>query len=215
MKKVLMFVLLLLLVLGGCGNQGVNSNEKVESNEEKESKYGEDLDLIVNQILENSSKAEEVVNTYAFIWNNSINSYVTLDDVKTKLGIEENKVREYFEMSGYGGSSNILIDDFNKNLASLSKYYSDTGKIQELESASEAIKANLKELNNPPETYKNAYNEVLEFYTLANEYIQLATNPAGSLITYNQSRNQLSTEVIGKFERIQIIMPEANTQEDN
>lgn len=48
----------------------------------------------------------------------------------------------------------------------------------------------MKELQNPPEEHKEAYDALKEFYAAYTELVGCATNPTGSLTSYTSSYNE-------------------------
>lgn len=48
----------------------------------------------------------------------------------------------------------------------------------------------MKELQNPPEEHKEAYDALKEFYAAYTELVGCATNPTGNLTSYTSSYNE-------------------------
>src|SRR5699024_505055 len=90
-KRVLIFMALLILVLVGC------------SNSEKVAEYRSDLDDTVGDILDNGAMAEELLNQYATVWSYSIESrgVITVEDMANATGLSDRTVFEYFTDSDY------------------------------------------------------------------------------------------------------------------
>ncbi|ART74853.1 hypothetical protein B4U37_01770 [Sutcliffiella horikoshii] len=209
MKKVWWILLLLLsLALVGCNNVTSDGEDidQIESHEEASIQYKQDIDSVVSDLLKTVASAENMIQNYAHVWNAGISkdTYMTIEHAQNLLSIDESTARKYFATSGY---TNFIDSDFQKLIQELKFYYTDTGKIPELQSNMESIQANLQNLNDPPVEYEPIFAEVLELYRIGNEYTQFAINPTGSLITYNQSTNQLSTDFISQHNRVAILKP--------
>jgi len=198
-KKILIAMALSLFILAGC------------SNSEKVAEYRSDLQTVTDEMLNNASAAEELLNQYATVWSYSIESRggITVEDMAKETGLSDRIVFEHFTDSDYEvvHLGERITGGWQGNIQSLKNYYSASGKLDEIEELSSEIKSSIKDLNNPPEGYEKAYDEVLELYTLAGEYTQMAINPSGSLVTFNQDRGQLSTDIVSKVKEIEVIMP--------
>lgn len=195
MKKVLITLFVCALFLTGC-----NSSNKSE--------YGNDLKNVAVEILENSAKAEELLNGYSKIWRFSIESgsAISVSDVALEIGLDEDDIRKYFELNNAGN----VPGDFSINVGSMQQYYRATGRLDEIEEASDDIKSKVSKLNNPPSEYEKAFDEVLDMHIYSEEYIGMAIEPNGSLQTFNESRNQLSSEILGSYKRIEALIPNNN-----
>ncbi|GGC87907.1 hypothetical protein GCM10007216_18320 [Thalassobacillus devorans] len=200
MKKVFISLIpLFFLFLVGCAS--ASGTEKEEIN------YGEELENVVTDIVSNGAKAEDMINAYAIMWDGAISQDLSEDDAAEVLGVSVLTVRDHFEVSSdnYGGFS--IDGDFNSVLASLKAYYSTNGSIEEIEAESDRIGEKLKELNTPSEEYEKVYDEVVQLYTLSEEFYELAISPSGSLVTYNEKIGQLSSDIVSKVKSIEVIMP--------
>lgn len=198
-KLYLLFITLLFtVVLVACGN-----------NEEEKLQYGSDLLDVTEKILENASNVEELLDQYANVWRYSIETTggIKVEDLVQRTGLEETTVVEYFVEPNFTGSYDTIYAGWESIVRSMHYYYSDTGKLDDLNDLSEEIQSEIQALNNPPEEFKQVYDEVIELYTLGEEYIQMAINPSGSLVSFNEDRNRLSTDIVSQVNRIEAIMP--------
>ena len=194
MKKLLYAFLLFfsLIVLTGC-------------NDETTAEYRTDLQSVADDLLANAAEAEDVLNQYAHIWKFSIESgtAIGVKDMANEIGLDEEVIREHFQLNSIGN----VPGDFSINVNSLKGYFQSIGILDEIEQTSEDIKKKINELNNPPKGYEEVYDEVLDMYILVEEYTELALNPTGSLQSFNDTRGQLSNEILSKYKRIEVIMP--------
>ncbi|WP_405103154.1 lipoprotein [Oceanobacillus sp. FSL H7-0719] len=194
MKRTFLFLIILIssLTLVGCGNKAAEE-------------YKTNIQEVADDILENSSKAESLLNQYASIWSYSIKSKgaIPIEDMVAQTGLDEGTVMEHFVIS-YG---DFITDDFSTNIYSMVSYYTETGELEEIEEKSKKIKSKINELNNPPSDYEKVYDEILDMYTYSEEYIGLALNPSGTLQDFNDSRNQLSNDILSKYKRVEAILP--------
>ncbi|MBD8006418.1 hypothetical protein [Bacillus norwichensis] len=196
----LKFLAIFILFWGliGCSNKASGKSE-----------YRADLQSVVDDIMDNAANAENMVSTYADLWSFSINKsgQMKIQDIADKLNLSKSEVIDYFEILEF---TDVVIGGYSGNIRSLNKYYTETGKIEELEDASNEIQNKIKKLNNPPEEYVKVYDKVVELYTLAEELKEMAISPNGSLVTFNQQRGQLSNDIVSKYKEIEVILPNEN-----
>lgn len=181
-----------LLVLVGCSDK-------------KSSEYRASLKNVADEITANASEVEVILDKYSTVWSYSIKnrSPVGIDSMAQAVNLDRSMIEKYFEIN----PANNVSNDFSSNIHSLLAYYEGEGKISSIKEASESIKNKIIELNNPPTEYEKAYNEVLDMYSLSEEYTEMALNPTGTMQTFNENKNRLSGEIIGKHKRIEVVMP--------
>lgn len=200
LKKLIFFLILMVssLTLAGCGD---NSAE-----------YKSDLQDVGDEMLKNSAAVEGVLEQYSAVWRFSIESgsAIGVGEMMIQTGFDEETVREYFELNSAGN----VPGDFSTNINSMNLYFEDTGKLDEIKSASDNIENKVSELNNPPSDYEKAYDEILDMYTYSEEYIEMALNPTGSLQSFNEERNRLSSDILSQHKRIEAVMPSEIKKED-
>lgn len=191
MKKAF-FILLFSVVLAGC-----NSGAAAE--------YGSDIQSVADQMLDNAAEAEEILNQYAVVWEHTIKSggAIPVEEMTALTGFDQDLIMEHFEINAAGN----IPDDFSININSLNAYYNDSGDLESIEETSEDIKNKINELNGPPEEFAKAYDELLDMYTYTAEYIEMALSPDGSLQSFNEKVNQLSSDIASKYKRIEAVMP--------
>ncbi|MFA1820599.1 hypothetical protein ACDX78_10510 [Virgibacillus oceani] len=193
MKRIL-FVLLLAGLLIGCNSQA-----------EQIAEYKEELQNVADEMLVNAAAAEDILSQYDIVWNHTIKSggAIPVEEMANVTGLEESVVRGYFQVNNIDN----IPDDFSNNIHSLNAYYDASGDLGEIEEAAEQISNKINELNDPPDGYENVYDEVLDMYLYTDEYVEIAFNPDGSLQSFNEKVNQLSSEITSKYKRIEAIMP--------
>lgn len=192
MKKVLFALLLVFFVLSACGN--------------KKEEYKNNLQSSVDKMIETSIEAEGLIDNYAKVWNYTIKSKgaIPVASMAFTAGISEDDVKEHFPLN----RANNIDKDFSTNINSLKSYYEDDGVIGELEKSLGEIKELISELKNPPEEFKEVYNETLDLYNLSDEFIRMAINPSGSLQDYNSDSKRLTSDLLNKKKRIDVVMPD-------
>lgn len=192
MKKLLFVFLLIAFVLYGCGS--ANATE-----------YRENVQDVSKQIIDNSNDIETLLGYYSVIWNFSIENSnpIPVEFMANFTGIDEATVREHFEINAAGNVTN----DFSSNVNSLKSYYQSIGDIGQIEGVSDEIQNKVSELNDPPSEYEKVYEELLNLYDLSEEYKEMLINPTGSLQSFNEETNRLSSEITSKYKRIEVIMP--------
>lgn len=194
MKKILttLLFLVILMVLAGCGGK-------------KTTEYRTNLLNVNDKMFENASVAEDILNQYSKVWKYSIESRspVSVENMSIETGLERDVIEKYFEINNAGNVPN----DFSSNIHSLNSYYESIGELPKIREVSTDVKNKITELNSPPDGYKEVYNEVLNLFDLTEEYIGMALDPSGSLQSFNDSRNQLTKDIISTNKRIGVIMP--------
>ena len=66
----------------------------------------------------------------------------------------------------------------------------------------------MKELKDPPEQYKDAYDDLRAFYASYIELTNLAINPTGSLKDFKSRFNDADTKTINGYERMKLYFEE-------
>ncbi|MBU8598500.1 hypothetical protein KM908_20520 [Alkalihalobacillus clausii] len=191
MEKVLLPMSLFIFILVGCNSQGAQ--------------YGEDLQTVADEMLDNATKTEAILEQYAVVWDHSIKSKgaIPVAEMTALTGFEQSDVEEYFEINTAGN----IPEDFSTNIHSLNAYYEDSGELEGIRNAADSIKSKMAELNDPPDEFEKAYDEVLNMYNYTEEYIEMALDPSGSLQSFNENKNQLASDIISVYKRIEVIMP--------
>ncbi|MBP1904443.1 hypothetical protein J2Z32_001060 [Paenibacillus turicensis] len=179
-KKTILFSLLSIVVLiGAIGGGYWYFSDKQEK---AINKYREDLAVAVTQMMSFSLISEEICNQYSDVWNRAIKEDWIIVNNKSALNFNEaiSYKREEFE------EKNII--------ALIKKNTEETDKL-------------MQGLNKPSPEYQNAYDKLVELYGLYTQYADLADFPKGSLLEFNKTRNQLSSEIGKLYKQFKILVP--------
>lgn len=129
--------------------------------------YAENLELATYTMLSGAADAETCCNLIQQVWNNAI------------WEKEDNATDKYTKPDG------TFVTDFNEaldNLFSDPDFYTQIDDIMENQ---ETVRSIIKELKNPPEEYKSAYESLSECYDAYLTFTNMAMNPSGSLNSFS------------------------------
>ena len=118
--------------------------------------------------------------------------------VKAAVKEKNDKTDKYTRPDGY------FVSDFNEALGNLFADSTFSSKISDIEDNQDAVNMLMKELKNPPDEYKEAYDAISDLY---NAYISLtncATDPSGSLQTYSSTFNDADTNMLNAYKAMQL-----------
>ncbi|MCR6116613.1 hypothetical protein HXA31_19995 [Salipaludibacillus agaradhaerens] len=193
MKKILFVSLLLisLFTLIGCNSQAAE--------------YKSDIQSVADKMLDNASEAEIILDKYSSVWDYSIKSSaaIPVEEMVQVTGFDPSDIENHFVINAAGN----IPDDFSTNIYSVNSYYEESGALGEIENEANEIKEKVNELNNPPKDFEKVYDELLDMFTYTEEYIEMALDPSGSLQSFNEEKNQLSSDIASKHKRIEAVMP--------
>lgn len=127
------------------------------------------------------------------MWNNSI--FEENDSETDKYTV---KSRSSTWM-GY----NYDFYDFNTALSNLFSDDDFSSKIDEIAENQETVSAMMKELQNPPEEWENAYNDLQDFYDAYLSLTNMAINPTGSLQTFSSGFREADAETVNCYNKMQ------------
>lgn len=156
------------------------------SKEAKLSQYNESMNAVLQTTYEGAVKAENVGNLVKNVWSNAI--YRKHDERTDK----------------YTMQNGVFVDDFNdalNNLLSDDDLRSMVLEIRENQSKATDL---MKELNDPPKKYQEAYSMLRDYY---DNYIKLTNaviNPTGSLNSFSEDFNQYSADTLNQFDKMQL-----------
>lgn len=189
--KVIIGILVALLLVGGATIFGVNQYQKKKAAEEYEQRvesYAANLELATYSMLTGASEAETCGNLIKQVWYNSI--YEKRDDTTDK----------YTRPKGY------FVSDFNDALGNLFSDTSFQSKIGSIEDNQKTVNSLMKELKNPPEEYKDAYEAISELYDAYISLTNLATDPSGSLQTFSTNFNNADSETLNCYNAMKLYL---------
>lgn len=144
--------------------------------------YNENMKLAASVMLSGAADAEKAGGLVHDVWYNAIWDKFDSDTYKYTLGAY----------------------DFND---ALNKLFSDSdfkAQIEQIKSNQRLVLTTMKELNNPPSKYENAYMDLKELYNVYLEFTSLVVDPTGSLTSYTEDFNRLDTDFAKRFEAIQL-----------
>ena len=183
-----MFVIALFLVGNNIHQKNLAAKAEAEAAQLRE-KYSADLETATYTMLLGAIEAEDAGNLIKSVWYNAI--YEEYD-------AETNK---YTRPNGY-------YVDFNDALSNLFSDSDFKSKVSSIESNQELVAGMMKDLKNPPEEYKEAYDAIKELYDAYTALTNLATNPTGSLTTFSQNFNEADTEVANCYDAVELYINE-------
>lgn len=189
--KVIIGIVVALLLVGGAIFFGVNQYQKKKAAEEYAQKvetYAVNLELATYSMLTGASDAETCGNLIKQVWNNAI--YKKSDDTTDK----------YTKTKGY------FVSDFNEALGNLFLDTSFQSKISSIEENQKTVNSLMKELKNPPEEYKDAYEAISELYDAYISLTNLATDPSGSLQTFSTNFNNADSETLNCYNAMKLYL---------
>ncbi len=191
--KVIIGIVVALVLIGGATIFGVNQYQKKKAAEEyaqRVEEYADNLELATYSMLSGASDAETCGNLIKQVWYNAI--YEEKDDETDK----------YTRPNGY------FVSDFNDALGNLFIDTSFQSKISSIEENQKTVASLMKELKNPPEEYKDAYEAISELYDAYLALTNLATDPSGSLQTFSSNFNDADTETLNCYKAMKLYLDE-------
>ena len=79
-----------------------------------------------------------------------------------------------------------------------------TSQIADIEENQDTVAALMKQLKNPPEEHKEAYDAIKEYYYAYIELTNLAVNPTGSLQTFSNNFHEADTNVLNCYNAVKL-----------
>lgn len=80
--------------------------------------------------------------------------------------------------------------DFNDALRTLMRSYRNNGIIDSIQAHKDRMEKFASKLNNPPSSRKDCYNDYIAIVAEASSISRMATEPSGSLQSYNNQTNE-------------------------
>jgi hypothetical protein len=105
------------------------------------------------------------------------------------------------------GSHSGYVSDFNDALVKLMQEPEIIQVNKSIDSLRSILKVSMEKLTDPPTKYKDTYNDLVTLYSSLSELSNMATNPSGSLQTYRQNLNDLTSKVNSTFSEIEVRNP--------
>lgn len=191
-KTIILSVAAVLLVAAILAVVGIRSYKKSKA-EELRNEYAVNLETATFSMLSGAAKAETAGNLIKSVWYNCIYEE---SSVQTDKFTKEN--------SGYGA----FYDDFNDALVNLFCDEDFRGSISEIEDNQEFVADMMKDMKNPPEEHKEAYETLKDLYDEYLELTNLVTNPSGNLQSFSTSFNTADSDFMNCYRSMQLYIGE-------
>lgn len=81
-------------------------------------------------------------------------------------------------------------------------------QIEDLKNSNKQIGEDLKRLKERPTQYKDAYNALVEVYSVYSQIYVLVLNPSGSLVSFNAKIGDLKSEFDNKSSKLKLLLPQ-------
>lgn len=94
--------------------------------------------------------------------------------------------------------------DFNDALAILYDIIDEDGTYDKIDEQIETLNGIARGLSDCPSSRKEAYNELVAFITDVNTFAGLATDPSGSLQSYNSEVRELDNSILKQYNSFEI-----------
>lgn len=147
--------------------------------------YKENLSAATSSMIMGAIKAEDSGNLIHDVWYNTI--YKESDSKTDKYTKTNHSFNEDFNTSLTALMSD---DDFKKDIESIKDNQDSTDYI-------------MKDLVNPPEEYKEAYEKLQDFYDSYLELTNLVISPTGSLSSYTSNFNEADSATSNAYKAMQ------------
>lgn len=184
-KKVILGIIILLLIggtiFGGISYKNYSDKKKAEEISEQ---YKSNLRTVTYKMLDGAAKAESCGNLIRKVWSNSIWK-------------ESNS-----ETDKYTKKNGKFNEDFNASITALFADPNFSEKTDEVEDNQKDVNKLMKDMKNPPEEWKDAYEDLKSYYDSYLTLTNLCTNPTGSLQTYSTNFSNADTDTVNKYEKM-------------
>ena len=177
-------VLLIAVVIGILGIKISNANKAKEAAEA----YYDNLKEATSTMLSSAASAESAGNLIKSVWYNAIYKE------------SSSSTDKYTRPKGY------YVSDFNEALSNLFSDSDFKSKVSSIESSQDKVLSIMKDLQNPPEEYQNAYSAIQELYDDYLELTNLVTNPTGSLQSFSTNFNSADSAVSNSYGKMKLYL---------
>lgn len=179
-KRILIIVAIAVIIFGCVGGFFVKRWHDKKTTEA----YKENLQTAVITMLSGAAKAESSGNLIHKVWKNAI--YKESDD----------------ETDEYTKGKYDTFVDFNTALSNLFADSTFDSDISQIKRNQETVQSLMKDLQNPPAEYEDAYAALKKFYNSYTELVGCAVNPTGSLTTFTSTFNDADTETMNCYKEM-------------
>ncbi|OPH54987.1 hypothetical protein BC351_30160 [Paenibacillus ferrarius] len=189
-KKLMIVILISLLVIFGAGggywyyyNYQLQQKElKAQQQQKQLQEYKHSLGTATLNIVGYTVIAAQICDAYSKVWKESIDSRYGITTVNGKKAYDFNEALKYKR------------EELKSSITKLDEKKEETDRL-------------MQSLNNPPAEYQKAYDVLVQLYTLFTDFVSQADSPTGSLLTFNQKVNQLSSDIGKKVNEFKILLP--------
>lgn len=97
--------------------------------------------------------------------------------------------------------------DFNDAIRYKRASFDSDGSIKTLEDTKKHVDDNLRDLNLPPEEFKESYEVLMKMHDAFAELISQGESPSGSLVRFNQSVDEMTDQLTKSSNELTIRLP--------
>ena len=100
--------------------------------------------------------------------------------------------------------SGKYCSNFNDALSELFDTYHESGILDSLSNYKDRMQVATSKLNNPPSSRKDCYNDFVEIVSEVSSFSRMASDPSGSLKSYNEQTNEAAESISKKLDQFKI-----------
>ena len=182
-KKIILVVILLAMLVGGIYAYKSVRDQKISE------QYKANLVEAVQLMWSGAAKSEECLNLTLQVW---INSIYKSDDEETD---------KYTKTS-----SGSFYDDFNDSLKALFADQEFSDKLSEISDNQSQVVKVMAKLQNPPEEWEKAYDELEDLYDIYVEFTAMALNPNGSYNSVSEDFTDLDNKIVKSLNKMLVYL---------
>ncbi len=168
------------------GVSAINEKKAQEAAAQALSNYSDNFDLCVSTMYLGAIQAEEAGGLIHDVWYNTI--YEECDTSTDKF----TRPKGYFN------------DDFNDSLSNLFNDSSFQSDILDIKANQDLVASLMKDLKNPPDEYKDAYDALKDLYEVYTDLTQCAVDPSGNLTSYTSSFNTADSDFVKYYKAVKL-----------
>ncbi len=99
-------------------------------------------------------------------------------------------------------------NDFNQAIKRAQETLQSSKAFEILEETKAEAEKKMKDAANPPKSFEEPYKKLVQLYGIYGQLNSLAMNPSGTLMSFNQKVNDLSSQFISLSNEISVLVPE-------
>ena len=172
-------------------NARIEAEQQAQLEEKKikqtEKKYEDNLKKVVDLMFDGAIEAEDCGNLIQSVWHNNI---YEIEDAETDKYTKD--------------STGKFFDDFNDSLSQLYSEKEFATQIDNLETNQYEVEQSIRELKNPPEKWRDAYEDLLKYYDVYYDFTELMIRPNCSLQEFKELFEESDTEVLKVYRKMYI-----------